>query len=388
MSVYKRRSGRYQVLLDLEPSATGARRRKSIGTHRTRKEAEAAERKALSDRDDGYDLSRHDATLADVTERFLRDHSAVNLTVNAHHHYEQVWRLYVAPHLSMRKLSKLRVADITELYAKLAHLQSRRGGALSDRSRYHVHRFLYRVFSWAEQQELIERNVMRRVEAPSPNESPARSLTPDEAARILVTTEGSRWHPFFVLALATGARKGELAALQWMNVDLDRARITVRASLSTDHRGGSFIKATKTEKMRVVPLPSSAVGVLRDLCDRQSLEKDVAAAAYRDQGFVFADAAGNAPCLDTPAKVFVAAARKLGIQGVTLHSCRHTVATWALAAGRDVKGVAALLGHSASSTTLDRYGHVVTGAQERVVATVNMMLENAQARLTAGEEAA
>lgn len=48
MSVYKRKSGRYAVLVDLEPTALGGRRRKSIGTYRTRKEAEAAERKATT----------------------------------------------------------------------------------------------------------------------------------------------------------------------------------------------------------------------------------------------------------------------------------------------------------------------------------------------------
>jgi hypothetical protein len=46
MSIYKRKSGRYAVLIDLESSATEVRRRKSIGTFRTRKEADAAERKA------------------------------------------------------------------------------------------------------------------------------------------------------------------------------------------------------------------------------------------------------------------------------------------------------------------------------------------------------
>ena len=41
MSIYGRASGRYAVLIDLESSATGLRRRKSVGTFRTRKEAEA-----------------------------------------------------------------------------------------------------------------------------------------------------------------------------------------------------------------------------------------------------------------------------------------------------------------------------------------------------------
>ena len=53
MSIYKRKSGRYAGLIDLEASATGRRRRKSVGTFRTRKEAEAAERKELDARDRG-----------------------------------------------------------------------------------------------------------------------------------------------------------------------------------------------------------------------------------------------------------------------------------------------------------------------------------------------
>ena len=67
MSTYKRKSGRYAVLIDLEATATGLRRRKSVGTFRTRKEAEAAERKALEARDRGIDLSPKTVTVADFS---------------------------------------------------------------------------------------------------------------------------------------------------------------------------------------------------------------------------------------------------------------------------------------------------------------------------------
>jgi len=56
MSIYRRKSGRYAVLVDLEPTA-GLRRRKSIGTYRTRKEAERAERQAIEARDRGIDVA-------------------------------------------------------------------------------------------------------------------------------------------------------------------------------------------------------------------------------------------------------------------------------------------------------------------------------------------
>jgi len=89
--------------------------------------------------------------------------------------------------------------------------------------------------------------------------------------------------------------------------------------------------------------------------------------------------------LDAPTKAFGAAAPRLRIIRVTLHSRRYAVATWALAGGSDVRSVAALLGHSAASTTLNVYCHVVTGAQERAVATISNALEAAKARRTSAE---
>ncbi len=66
MSVYKRGSGRYQVLIDLEPTALGGRLRKALGCFRTRKLAEAVERKALEARDRGCDLSPQTVTVREL----------------------------------------------------------------------------------------------------------------------------------------------------------------------------------------------------------------------------------------------------------------------------------------------------------------------------------
>ena len=58
MSIYKRASGRYEVRIDLDPisldsSIPGPRRRRSIGTFATKKEADKAERAALEAKDRG-----------------------------------------------------------------------------------------------------------------------------------------------------------------------------------------------------------------------------------------------------------------------------------------------------------------------------------------------
>jgi integrase len=92
--------------------------------------------------------------------------------------------------------------------------------------------------------------------------------------------------------------------------------------------------------------------------------------------------------LDAISKAFAALAGAAGIKakGISLHSCRHFSATQALVAGNDVRTVAALLGHASPSTTLNVYGHVVAGTQERAVAGIGDAIAAAQARRAAGQE--
>lgn len=146
--------------------------------------------------------------------------------------------------------AKLRVNHVLALYARLKRASNRRDGTLSGRSVLHIHRMVYRICSWAERRELVETNVLRREPAPTPNESPARALAPEEAVTILHHAKGSRGYEFFVLAIATGARRGELAALRWEAVDLERCSITIHKSMGTDRRGGYYLKAPKSGPLR------------------------------------------------------------------------------------------------------------------------------------------
>jgi integrase len=145
----------------------------------------------------------------------------------------------------------------------------------------------------------------------------------------------------------------------------------VRQSLGTDRRGGYNIKSTKTGRERVIPLSPAAIDALRSLRVRQAREKLAAGGAYDDRGFVFTDPFGHPVKLDAATKTFVAAARRLGISGVTLHSCRRAVATWALTGGNDVRSVAALLGAQRSIDDAQRLRPRRRRTQERAVAAIS-----------------
>jgi integrase len=214
-------------------------------------------------------------------------------------------------------------------------------------------------------------------------------MTPDEAQAILAAVEDDpRLHAWFLLAVTSGPRRGEVGALTWPNVDLDQGVATICQSTGSDRKGGHFIKPPKNGRARRVPLEASVVDALRRLRALQAAEKLKAGALYLDRGFVFADELGAAINLDTITKAFASVARRLGLRGLTLHSARHSVATWALSNGVDVRTIAAVLGHSVPSTTLNIYSHAVAGREESAVRGIGETLKLAKARRLAGENPA
>ena len=64
--------------------------------------------------------------------------------------------------------------------------------------------------------------------------APAKALSADQVAMLLAAAEGKTLYPFFVLAVATGMRRGEIGALSWDSVDFDRAVVNVPQAVGED----------------------------------------------------------------------------------------------------------------------------------------------------------
>lgn len=379
MSIYRRKSGRYAVLIDLDPTPTGLRRRRSLGTHATRKDAERAERAALEARDRGIDLSPRTTTVGDMMGRFIGD-AGTRCAAKSVERWSDLNRLNIAPSLGAIPLAKLRPAHVNALYAALLRDGRKDGkGGLSARTVHHIHRLLFAAFAWAERMQLVARSVIRSVDPPRPPRTEAKYLTPDEADRLIDVATGTRWHSFLALALATGARRGELAALCWDAVDLDGCTVTIRQSLSQT-RAGVQLKHTKTDRIRKIALSSLAVETLRKLRAAQAAKKLAAGPAYVDRGFVFADDLGGAIKPFNYSDAFARLAGKVGLPTSRLHSARHSTATWMIADGIDPRTVSAILGHSDASVTLRLYSHHVSELQAGAVEVIATRLAEARAR--------
>ena len=162
------------------------------------------------------------------------------------------------------------------------------------------------------------------------------------------------------LSSVSGARRSELLALRWTDVDLGLGTMTIRRAIVAGP-AGVVEKDTKTHSARRVALDARTVSVLREY--RQYLADWAASCGVtlEHNCLVFAsDVAMSRPCYpDSVSRRFRYACRKAGVEGVRLHDLRHYVATRLLSAGVDVRTVAGRLGHRSAATTLNVYSHLV-----------------------------
>jgi integrase len=173
---------------------------------------------------------------------------------------------------------------------------------------------------------------------------------------------------FLWLAVTTGARRGELVALRWSDLDLDRGVLRLATNYVV-RSGQRQLKGTKTGEERLLSLDTASVSLLMDLHAARSAALVTAALSLPADAFVLTpDPLGARPWNpDHFTHAYRSLADDLGIVE-PLKNLRHFNATQLLAAGVDLRTTAGRLGHSdGGATTLRVYASWTQPADRRAV---------------------
>jgi len=248
--------------------------------------------------------------------------------------------------------------------------------ALSDATVQRVFTVLRVALDGAVRDGLLARNPAAAVRQPAVPRREARFLSSADVVALLRAAEGSRYQAPLVLIAATGLRKGEALALQWADVDFASKSLRVRGTLARVD-GALMVSEPKTAKSRrSLPLSEGVVAMLRAHRKTQVAERLHAGNVWTDTGHVFTSESGQPLDPRNVLRALTVAARKAGIQGVTVHTLRHSAATAMLEAGIHLKAVSELLGHADIRVTADVYGHtsdeVARAAMDRLAASVGV----------------
>ena len=174
----------------------------------------------------------------------------------------------------------------------------------------------------------------------------------------MAVAEGTPWEMPMFLAAFTGARRGEVLAIDWDHLDLERGRVRIVRSL--EKLDGEFrFKDPKTKRSRRdVALPRYAIDRLRSWKVAQSERRLAAGPAWHDHGLVCERGDGSPIDPDSFSKAFKRLAREAGVPKARLHDLRHAAATLMMERGVHPSVVSRSLGHASEAFTMAVYGHV------------------------------
>lgn len=296
-------------------------------------------------------------TVAAYVGQFITDHAAdVRATTIAR--YTRLAERFIVPDaiakIPLRDLSP----DQVESWVKRCTLRSTAGQAAQAR------RLLIQVLHRAERFGRITRNVATLSTPPKTTPKDRRSLSQDEAHRLVTAIEArhdtlrAAWY----LLLFASLRPGEVLALRWDDLDIDAGVIHIRRTVTRNERGQYIIgTAPKTpSSRRSFPLPAVCVSALKE--HRRALNERRLAApvgVWQEQGLVF-------PGWDGAPRRHHSLSRRLGTlcgeagidPAITPHELRHSGATIARQQGVEPEVLQRRLGHKKITTTLGVYSHL------------------------------
>jgi integrase len=373
---------RWYYVLDLGPGPDGRRRRRWSASFERKGDAQAALSAELARRGQGVTVDPARVTVAAFAERWLahvratRDEgTATEYARNLHNH--------VLPALGGRQLKTVGPADLDGLYAQLlagGRLDGRPGG-LSARSVRNVHKTVHKMYRQAVRWRLLAANPAADLELPPVVEPRMVTLDHEQARRLLEAAAGPRrvgwWAPLVLLAVATGARRGELLALRWSDLDLEQGTATISRSLRRGEAGLRY-KTPKTRAgQRTVGLGPQTVAALRRLRADQAERRLAFGAAYHtDEDLVVCQVDGAPLRPDHVSSEFRRLAEAAGLPPeVHLHTLRHSAASFLAAAGVPASDIAAQLGHAdGGSLALRVYVHPLEEGKRRAAAQLDQVI--------------
>lgn len=306
-----RGSWELRVYLGLNPD-TRQRRYATRTVHGTRRAATAA----LAELVETTAYARLRAgTVGELLERWMSA-AAPAWSASTVRETRSLMRCHLLPHLGHVAVAKLTAADIDDVYAHLLRRGGRDGRPLSPATVHRVHVVLHRALSQAVRWEWIWLNPAALASPPRVEPPDIRSPSVEQIRRLLdvVRAEDIDFFTYLHLAVMTGARRSQLLALRWSDVDFNHAAIGFCRAL-VDGPTGPVLRPTKNRRTYRVALDPTSVELLLAHRDQAATRTDGVV-----DGFVFSSDAGRHPWRPNwVTKRFIAYRRRAGPAAFRLH---------------------------------------------------------------------
>ena len=368
--VQDRAHPRYRVQIAERDPVTGKRRNRTVGTYRTKREAEAEERDALRRQERGTLLDPSKTTVGQLLDEWLRT-KAKGVSPQSLKDYEITIRRHLKPALGNVLVQKLTAERAQAQYDAWT------AEGYSARQVRGCHLRLSQALDYAVKRHIVYVNVCGTVSPPRVASKKADVWDTAEVRRFLDSVTDENLSPLWHLLVLEGMRRGEALGLRWSDVNWERGTAHIVQTVAPDksNRGEPIIQdRTKTKtSARTVRLTPDTIAHLKEHRKRQA-ERRLAAAAWADHDLIVCTGKGTPINPNNVTRSFDAIVKRAGLRRIRVHDLRHTHATMLLRSGVHPKVVSERLGHASIAITLDTYSHVLPDSQDAAADAMSALL--------------
>ena len=281
--------------------------------------------------------------------------------------YESILSYRLLPYFKNKRIRSITTTDVNIFLDSLAK------EGLAVKTKRNIRNVLNGIMVLAVQENVIGFNPLTKIPVfRETKKENRRALTGEEVHQLLHALDAyyekkknyksvnMLIYPYVYLAIYTGARRGELCALTWDDIDVEKCTVSINKSIN-EHLDIEVPKTTNAYRVNVIP-------------------KDVMAKLlpFKDSkcNKVFHTCTGEYIKPSNIARAFRNILKFGSLPHIRLHELRHTLATLALQAGVPITDISKQLGHASISTTLDFYSHASNESSENVVKGFSEIVDN------------
>lgn len=281
--------------------------------------------------------------------------------------YESILSYHLLPYFKNKRIRSITTIDVNIFFDSLAK------EGLAVKTKRNIRNVLNGIMVLAVQENVIGFNPLTKIPVfRETKKENRRALTGEEVRQLLHALDAyyekkknyknvnMLIYPYVYLAIYTGARRGELCALTWDDIDVEKCTVSINKSIN-EHLDIEVPKTTNAYRVNVIP-------------------KDVMAKLlpFKDSkcNKVFHTCTGEYIKPSNIARAFRNILKFSALPHICLHELRHTHATLALRAGVPITDISKQLGHASISTTLDFYSHASNESSENVVKGFSKIVDN------------
>lgn len=282
---------------------------------------------------------------------------------------QDTMRMVYAGKSVSRKTAEKVSAVVGLAFSKAFAEHTQKDGKLNNNTVIRYQAMLSSIFKKGVQWGLINENPCSRAEHPKAEEIDVRVLTEEEIPKLLdaLSNAPPQYSVITQLALLLGARRGEICALRWSDIDFEKGTLSIKRTVQSIPGIGLVFNTPKTRRgKRCLRIGADCVELLQEYRRYQKAERFRIGSAWvrkvtlengkvADNDMLFTKWNGEPMDPDIISSWFPKFLETHDLPDVNFHSLRHSNASILIAAHVPITTVSGRLGHAQTSTTLNYY---------------------------------